>query len=163
MNLDETTLFSIKLKQVIPHTSKNIRTVFHRPRYLLSKNNSRACWRREPSSSPYSAPIVLQKKNDGGWRFCVDYRDFNDVTVKNAFPIPKIDQSFDALRRANFFSSLDLASGYWQVPVAPEDRHKKAFVTPDDGLYEYIKMPFGLSNAPGTFQKLMNNLFKDHL
>ena len=117
----------------------------------------------QPSSSPYSAPIVLQKKKDGSWRFCVDYRDLNDVTVKDAFPIPKIDQSFDALRGAKFFSSLDLASGYWQVPVAPEDRQKTAFVTPDGGLYEYIKMPFGLSNAPGTFQRLMNNLFKDHL
>ena len=117
----------------------------------------------QPSSSPYSAPIVLQKKKDGSWRLCVDYRDLNDVTVKDAFPIPKIDQTFDALRGATFFSSLDLASGYWQVPVAPEDRQETAFVTSEGGLYEYIKMPLGLSNAPGTFQGLMNNLFLDHL
>ena len=117
----------------------------------------------QPSSSPYSAPIVLQKKKDGSWRFCVDYRDLNDVTVKNAFPIPKTNQSFDALRGAKIFSSLDLASGYWQVPVAPEDRQKTAFVTPDGGLYGYIKTSFGLSNAPGNFKRLTNNLFKDHL
>ena len=104
---------------------------------------------------------MLQKKKYDSWRFCVDYRNLNDVTVKDAFPIPKIDLSFDALRGAKF-CSLELASGYWQVPVVPEDRQKTVFVKPDAGLYEYIKMPF-LSNAPGSFQRLMNNLFKDHL
>ena len=117
----------------------------------------------QPSKSPYSAPIVLQTKKDGSWRFCVDYRKLNDVTVKDAFPIPKIHQTFDALNGQKYFSSLDLASGYWQVPVAEEDRHKTAFVTPDEGFYEYVMMPFGLSNAPGTFQRLMNELFRDHL
>ena len=106
---------------------------------------------------------MLQKKKDGSWRFCVDYRNLKDFTVKDAFPIPKIIQSFDALRGAKLFSSLDLASGYWQVPVAPEDRQKTAFLTLDGGLYEYIKMPFGLSNGPGIFQRLMNNLFEDQL
>ena len=85
----------------------------------------------QPSKSPYSAPIVLQMKKDGSWRFCVDYRKLNDVTVKDAFPIPKIYQTFDALNGQKYFSSLHLASGYWQVPVAEEDRHKTAFVTPD--------------------------------
>ena len=117
----------------------------------------------QPSKSPYSAPIVLQTKKDGSWRFCVDYRKLNDVTVKEAFLIPKIHQTFDALTGQKYFSSLDLASGYWQVPVAEEDRHKTAFVTPDGGFYEYVMMPFGLSNAPGTFQRLMNELFRDHL
>ena len=93
----------------------------------------------------------------------MDYRKLNDVTVKDAFPIPKIHQTFDALNGQKYFSSLDLASGYWQVPVAEEDRHKTAFVTPDGGFYEYVMMPFGLSNAPGTFQRLMNELFRDHL
>ena len=115
------------------------------------------------SNSPYSAPIVLAKKKDGSWRFCVVYKRLNEITVKDAFPIPKIEQTFDALNGAKLFSTLDLASGYWQVPVAPEDRHKTAFVTPDGGLYEYVRMPFGLTNAPGTFQRLMNNLFVQYI
>ena len=116
-----------------------------------------------PSKSPYGAPIVLQTKKDGSWRFCVDYRKLNDATVKDAFPIPKIHQTFDALNGQKYFSSLDLASGYWQLPVAEEVRHKTDFVTPDGGFYEYVMMPFGLSNAPGTFQRLMNELFREHL
>ena len=117
----------------------------------------------QPSKRPYSAPIVLQKKNDGSWRFFVDYRKLNEVTIKDAFPIPRIQQTFDALKGQKYFSSLDLASGYWQVPAAEEDRHMTAFVTPDGGFYEYVMMPFGLSNAPGTFQRLMNELFREHL
>ena len=117
----------------------------------------------QPSKSPYSAPIVLQTKKDWSWRFCVDYRKLNDVTLKDAFLIPKIHQTFDALNGQKYLSSLDLASGYWQVPVAEKDRHKTAFVTPDGGFYEYVMMPFGLSNAPGTFQRLMNELFRDLL
>ncbi|MEL7181406.1 MAG: reverse transcriptase domain-containing protein, partial [Pseudomonadota bacterium] len=117
----------------------------------------------QPSNSPYSAPIVMVRKKDGSNRFCVDYRRLNEVTRKDAQPIPNIDQTLDALKGSKWFSSLDLASGYWQVEVAPEDRHKTAFVTPDGGLYEYKRMPFGLSNAPGTFQRLMNELFKTEL
>ena len=117
---------------------------------------------KQPSNSRYSDPIVLVKK-DGSTPFCADYRALNSVTAKDAFPIPKIAQTFDALRGATYFSSMDLASGYWLVPTAEEDRHKTAFVTPDGGLYEYLKMPFGLSNAPGTFQRLMNKVFRRHL
>ena len=85
------------------------------------------------------------------------------MTIKDAFPITQIQQTFDALKGQEYFPSLDLASGYWQVPVAEEDRHKTAFVTPDGGFYEYEMMPFGLSNAPGTFKRLMNELFREHL
>ena len=116
-----------------------------------------------PSQSPHSFPVVLVKKNDGSVRVCIDYRKLNDVTIKDAFPIPKIDQSFDALKEAKVFSSMDLASEYWQIPVAPEHCHKTAFVTPDGGLYEYVRMPFVLSNAPGTFQRLMIEVFRDYL
>ena len=117
----------------------------------------------QPSKGPYSAPIVLQTKKDGSWRFCVDYRKLNNVTIKDAFRISRIQQTFDALKGQKYFSSLDLASGYWQIPVAEEDRPKTAFVTPDGGFYEYVMMPFGLSNALGTFQQLMNDLFREHL
>ena len=117
---------------------------------------------RSPKS-PYSSPIVIVKKKDGADRFCVDYRKLNEITRKDVFPIPRIEQTLDALEGSSFFSTLDLASGYWQVPVATEDIAKTAFVTPDGGLYEYMRMPFGLCNAPATFQRLMNGIYSDAL
>ena len=112
-----------------------------------------------PSKNPFSSPIVMVPKKDGTKRMCIDYRKLNEITVKDAYPLPRNGQRIDALQGAGFFSSLDLASGYWQVPVAREDRHKTAFCTPDGGLFEFVKMPFGLTNAPATFQRLMNNIF----
>ena len=98
-------------------------------------------------------------KKDGTKRICIDYRKLNEITVKDAYPLPRIGQTIDALQGAGLFFSLDLASGYWQVPVAQEDRHKAAFCTPDGDLFEFVKMPFGLTNTPATFQRLMNNIF----
>ncbi|KAG1952465.1 interleukin-1 receptor accessory protein-like 1-A [Pimephales promelas] len=112
------------------------------------------------SSSPYASPIVLVKKKDGTLRMCVDYRQLNSKTRKDAFPLPRIEESLDALTGARWFSTLDLASGYNQVPVAEADRPKTAFCTPF-GLFEWNRMPFGLCNAPGTFQRLMQRLFGD--
>ena len=108
----------------------------------------------EPAHGPWSSPIVLVKKKDGSTRFCVDFRRLNDLTRKDAQPLPRIDDTLDALTGACWFSTLDLASGYWQVEVDPDDREKTAFVTPF-GIHQFRVMPFGLCNAPGTFQRLM--------
>lgn len=112
------------------------------------------------SSSPFASPIVLVKKKDGSIRLCVDYRLLNSKTHKDAFPLPRIEESLDALSGARWFSTLDLAAGYNQVPVAEKDKMKTAFCTPF-GLFEWNRMPFGLCNAPSTFQRLMERIFGD--
>ena len=111
----------------------------------------------QQSDSPWSSPIVLAKKHDGTTRFCVDYRKVNEVTRKDAYPLPRVDDTLDTLVGSKFFTTLDLASGYWQVEVAPEDQPKTAFTTPE-GLYQFKVMPFGLCHAPATFQRLMDRV-----
>ena len=104
----------------------------------------------EPIDSPWSSPVVLVTKKDGGTRFCVDYRRLNDATVKDAYPLPRIDDTLDMLAGKQWFSTLDLASGYWQPSLSREARVKTAFAT-HSGLFQFKVMPFGLCNAPATF------------
>ena len=115
-----------------------------------------------PSTSAFGAPILLVRKKDGSMRMCVDYRGLNDITLKNTFPIPRIDDLHDQLGNAHYFTKLDLYSGYHQIQITPGHEHKTAF-TSRYGTYEFTVMPFGLTNAPSTFQTAMHALFHDWL
>uniref|UniRef100_A0AAV2MR94 Gypsy retrotransposon integrase-like protein 1 n=1 Tax=Knipowitschia caucasica TaxID=637954 RepID=A0AAV2MR94_KNICA len=114
----------------------------------------------EPSSSPWAAPVVLVRKRLGGWRFCVDYRRLNAVTKKDSYPLPRIDDALDYISGSSWFSSLDMRSGYWQVELSPQARAKTAF-TFGQGLWQFRVMPFGLCNAPATFERLMERVLAD--
>ncbi|GBM66543.1 Retrovirus-related Pol polyprotein from transposon 297 [Araneus ventricosus] len=111
----------------------------------------------EESSGPWTSLIVLVKKKDGSTRFCVDYRKLNKITKKNSYPLPRIDDTLDALNGSQWFTTLDLKSGYWQVEIRPEDRGKTAFTT-GQGLRQFKVMPFGLCNSPATFERLMETV-----
>jgi transposase InsO family protein len=115
-----------------------------------------------PSSSPWSSPITLTPKKDGSTRFCVDYRKVNAITVKDGFPIPNIQDIFDTLGGSVYFSTLDLRSGYWQLPLDEESIPKSAFVC-HKGQYEFTRLAFGLTSAPSQFQRVMNNVLSEHL
>ena len=114
----------------------------------------------QPSTSPWASPVVLVRKKDGTLRFCVDYRGLNSVTKLDQFPLPRIDDLLDQLGKSHYFTTLDLASGYWQIRVDKPSREKTAFIT-HQGLFEFCVMPFGLTNAPAVFQRLMQRVLRD--
>jgi len=153
-------IYTTGLPDVMPmrRTPERLRLVVKKQIEDMLRNNI-----IRPSTSPFACPILLvAKKEEGQMRFCVDYRPLNNVTVKDRYPIPNIQLIIDSLHGAKYFSTLDLLSGYWQIEIEERHKYKTAFIC-EYGLYEFNCMPFGLCNAPSTFQREMNTLFKDVL
>ena len=115
----------------------------------------------KPSASPYSSNVVIVRKKDGSIRFCVDFRKLNSRTNTDAYAIPRVDDTLHLLSGAKYFTKLDLRSGYWQVEIKEEDKEKTAFQVGTMGFYEFNRMPFGLCNAPATFQRLMERCMSE--
>lgn len=112
----------------------------------------------EPSTSPWASPIVMVKKKDGSYRFCVDYRKLNQVTERDAYPLPLVSSTLDKLRDAKYLSSLDIKSAYWQIKMAEDSKPLTAFTVPGRGLFQFCRMPFGLHNAPARWQRLIDGV-----
>src|SRR2546421_375262 len=118
--------------------------------------------RIKESYSPWASPVTLAKKKNNNYKYCIDYRKLNIITKPDAYPLPRIDELLERYQTAKWFTSMDLASGFHQVGMVEEDKEKTAFIC-SEGLYEFNVMPFGLRNAPGTFQRLMDKVLKDYI
>ena len=137
-------------------TEENTQAAGKMIRELLAKGFIR------PSRSPWGSPMFLVEKPDGGKRMVIDYRALNAATTRNRYPLPRVDELFDQLQGARYFSKLDLRTGYWQIRVAAEDVPKTAF-TSRHGHFEWLVLPMGLTNAPAEFMALMENTFREEL
>ena len=140
--------FKERYRRIPPHQFEEVR------KHLKEMEDIGAIRR---SNSPWASPVVLVKKKDGSLRFCIDLRKLNARTIKDAYSLPRIEESLDCLNGATIFTSLDLKSGYWQVELDDESVPLTAFTVGPLGFYECVRMPFGLTNAPATFQRLMEN------
>jgi hypothetical protein len=152
--------FSIDTGDAKPQRSNPTRTSYSERKVIAQKVEEfvRKGLAR-PSTSPWAASVVLVKKKDQDFRFCVDYRRINSVSKRDVYPLPRIDDVLDRLAGAKWFASIDLLSGYYQIPVAEKDREKTAFITPD-GLYEFTRMPQGVHNGPACFKRLMDRVLR---
>lgn len=112
-----------------------------------------------PSQSPWSSPVLLVKKKDGSSRFCVDFRKLITVTKRSNYPLPSIEDILSYMGKSEYYTTLDLYSGFWQVPIREQDKELTAFIAPGHGLYEFNVLPFGFCNAPSTFQSLADKVF----
>lgn len=117
----------------------------------------------EPSTSPWSSPIVMVQKKNGKWRFCVNFKKLNAVSIPDAYPLPYVSDTLDKLKNARYMSSLDIKSAYWQIPVAMESRPLTAFTVPGRGLFQFKRLPFGLHSAPATWQRFADQVIKADL
>jgi hypothetical protein len=117
----------------------------------------------EPSTSAWSSPIVMVKKPNGDHKMCLELRKVNAVTKRDSYPLPYIEDILRKLRSAKFISIVDLKNGYWQVPLESSSREKTAFTIPGRGLFQFVVMPFGLRNAPATFQRLLDTALKEEM
>jgi hypothetical protein len=152
IKLNEEQPFTYRPYRLAEAEKKNVRKIINE---LLGSGVIEEC------QSPYASPILLVKKKDGQDRMCIDYRKFNSMTVKHRYPLPRIDDQLDRLSGYKFYTSLDLLSGYHQIPVSPESKKYTAFVTPD-AQYCWNRMSFGVANGPSLFMRLMNKVLANH-
>jgi hypothetical protein len=149
--------------RAVPMNSKPYRySPFHKDEIEREVNALLEAGLITPSVSPFASPTLLVKKKDGSWRFCVSYRKLNDMTIKNRFPMPLVEEILDELSGTQFFTSLDLRAGYHQIRMGETDEFKTTFKT-HQGHYQFRVMPFGLTNAPATFQCAMNSILAPFL